>query len=1046
IGDYHRNGSTIEPSWDRLTIGTEPDGPVAIYSLNRLLRTVSLTPDFPGSDTTSRPASGRTASSEFDLLDLTGENGLYTSPESDPRSRILRACIHLCQPMTTNELGLALCEVVSLLALEATDLTLPLVFSRILPAREIVIAINEDTTADNLIRLQETPDGQPIHILAEGRADGLSLNLKNWFDRAFLKNGPDSTRADQFRQQVAAFQSLFSGNGYWGRWAHFLIDQTTPEVPEPLSIPEPNRQRLFQGLQRLGFSNPTAIKKESSFKLEVNWTAETDRIVEEIRRLPEGKGSLQGMILTSRPLTLRQTLQRTLENILDEKGYQSTLTVLNAYKPGLCWLLEQVLPVLKNLHSLDRLEISYRPFPTGRNTLELRSRWLQELFPGPDLLARDLNLGIEQVRVFEADDPIDIYRVIARDNENRVLWEQSFSPRYLDMAYLTGDPETGRVHPCTSGILLQNESRIVLDQNLPSDRISFWTEFQSNWLPELEKRMADRLAEESAAGQAAFWKELRIDVYIDETDARLGFGDERIGPMEALHEDLYFTMLDFFNRFATLHCLPPEIQLGQVIPKVYTTSPGGAPYATLSATPLIWSTIPKSVPRFLTHQSAVAAVGREKGSEFVDIRCHNTEFNPEERRRFVSLASAWGYHAEWRGHDLRLDQSLKENATSAEKYPAEPVQKKIPRNRMLTSSEVRDWIGHLDTLPHLSTWTAGFSWQGRPIPVVEAVLNPERKKTSLAKMRLLKPTLLFNARHHANEISSTSATLELAQFLAEHPEGKELLKIANVVMIPMENPDGVALLEDLLPDCPGHKLHAARYNALGCEFYGEYFRDPPRFPEALAKTKAWQRWLPEIVVDQHGVPGHEWDQPFSGYAPYRFREFWIPRTFAYVYVPFIRDSTHPNHADARRIAGALSRAMSEENDIVQQNHDLSERYRRYACGPEPDVFPASGGEPLLVLPLQERIHKTNCAVRFPDITKSEIIVELPDEVVSGQQFALCVRANRLIQKTLIQLCQKTVCSLDIQPDATSGSCRLRYHEPDGYGTQGIAPLKNGDPA
>ena len=68
-------------------------------------------------------------------------------------------------------------------------------------------------------------------------------------------------------------------------------------------------------------------------------------------------------------------------------------------------------------------------------------------------------------------------------------------------------------------------------------------------------------------------------------------------------------------------------------------------------------------------------------------------------------------------------------------------------------------------------------------------------------------------------------------------------------------------------------LHAARYNALGVEYYSDYFESKPRFQEALAKSRLWRCWLPEVMVDHHGVPSHEWNQPLPGSAPFRFREF-----------------------------------------------------------------------------------------------------------------------------------------------------------------------------
>lgn len=1019
-GDYLDKASKVGALWDVIKVEEGVTGCLKVYLANRLLGRVSLSPSTVLTGKEDTPHREAPALRSVDLLNLTGKDGLYAIPEENPRQRVLRTCLHLHQPATSNKLGMALCEIVPLLALEATEMTLPVVLNRGGCTSEISIRIDEDSACENRIMLEDSQDDSAC-IQAAGSADFLADTLKGWFNRAFAKRGPANGQADSLREHVSEFKDIIFGNGYWGRWAHLLISENAGD--DRLPIPETSKSRIEKARKTLGIPGDLEISKVETLNFRAEWKAETEKILEQISFLPRGNGKIQGTIFASKPLVLREALSKNLSEILVRKGYDPSLTVINAYKPGLCWLLEQVLPELKEHSDVSRLEVFYAPFIAGEKTLELRSRWLQELFPGPDLLARALNLDERKVQLIRNESLNALYRVVARDAGDRAILEQEFSPRCMEMEYLKAVPEMGLVHPCVSGICLQGEGGIMLDTELPSDRIVFWNEFQSNWLPEMERWMEERLRQESHIGQAAFWQEILIEVYIDETELILDFGDEHVSPMEALHEDLYFIMQDFFSRFAVRHSLPPEIQLGQVIPDVHATTNGSRPYAILKATPMLWAVAPAPVPRFSEQKCEVTAVGREKKAWFVDLKCSKIAFGREERGRLILLAKAWGYQVEWRGGNLRLQLPFAEIAGA---LPNENKKKCIPKGRMLVADEVEEWVEYCKTLPHLSVWRASNSWQGRAIHVIEAVLNTNKKRMSHAKMRLLKPTLLFNARHHANEISSTSATLELALFLSGTDEGRELLKYANVVMIPMENPDGVALLEKLLPDCRGHKLHAARYNALGAEFYSDYFTKTPRFPEALAKTRAWQRWLPEIVVDQHGVPGHEWEQPFAGYVPYRFREFWIPRTFAYAYLPFIDEPTHDHHRSAIQIAAALTRAMSEKEEITNLNRELSGRYRQYAFGPEPSVFPPSNGEPLLVFPPQDRTRKTNCAVRFPEITKSEIIVELPDEVVSGRPFDLCVEANRTIQKALIKLCRKPPCRIENLPDNATSGCHLRY--------------------
>jgi hypothetical protein len=340
--------------------------------------------------------------------------------------------------------------------------------------------------------------------------------------------------------------------------------------------------------------------------------------------------------------------------------------------------------------------------------------------------------------------------------------------------------------------------------------------------------------------------------------------------------------------------------------------------------------------------------------------------------------------------------------------------------------EVEQWVRRLGGLPNLYAWRPGTSWQGRSIWVLEAVLTGGGSNVSRTRVRLLKPTLLMNARHHANEVSSTNAALRLAWELTATPWGRQTLKRMNVAIIPIENPDGVATLEELLPGCEGHKLHAARYNALGVEWYGDYFRQQPRFPEARVKPLLWRRWLPLVVLDAHGVPSHEWDQPFSGYAPGRFRQFWIPRAFVYAIVPFVDEPSHPGHGPARKISRFMDRAIRVDRGIQELDRELKDRYARYARSRDPEVFPPVSRRGLTVLPSEKRLAGLNFGVqRFP-VTLSEIVTEVTDEVVSGRMLALCARGHLTAAKALLEWLARRAGGRLVRRPLPGGGLRLSW--------------------
>ena len=134
-------------------------------------------------------------------------------------------------------------------------------------------------------------------------------------------------------------------------------------------------------------------------------------------------------------------------------------------------------------------------------------------------------------------------------------------------------------------------------RDVPTDRECFWRFFQEGILPALEEAMAGRIADGGGL-PPAFWEEAAFDVRIPETDERLGIGEERVAPLEALHEDLYFVLLEHFRLFADTHRLPADSQFGRILPRVSTAAPAGRPAVVFNARPFTGA----SAPRQPAHQ------------------------------------------------------------------------------------------------------------------------------------------------------------------------------------------------------------------------------------------------------------------------------------------------------------------------------------------------------------------------------------------------------------------------------------------------------------
>ncbi len=903
------------------------------------------------------------AAAECDLLEM--GRLFYHSPDDGSMSQSLRLSVALAAERVAPQLGLALAEFVARIGLEATGIDLPLATAGQPPAGGTTLRVSGRASGPARIERVEAPGSGSV-LQIEGAPAAAAALLRRWLTIGF-PDGPAGAAAERVRSAVAAV-----GAGL-GRGA---------------------------GPARGGPARSAGGQAEAELRLRHSWPSETRRVAACLRRIPPGEGCVEGLILVSKPSALRRALASEARAILRAKGYRCRLSVLNAYKPGLSWLLEGVLPRLRRIPGAARIEVAYRPFAPDGGGLEMKSRWLQEIFPGPDLLAAALGLEPETVRLARRGNLSDAYRVRAWDRRGRQVFASGFTPRFTRMAYLPGRPAMGAVHPTCGGIRLALNGKILIDRGIATDREVFWRRFQEVWLPALEAAMRARLGPARHTALPAFWQEARFDVAIDETDMRLGLGEERVAPMEALHEDLYFVLLDFFKTFAQERGLPASVSFGRIFPKVAAAAARGRPAARLVARPLATAGDEAAVPAAARPQ--VSSLSWADGRLLLGIRPRGLPSGSGFPRAAIAAARA-------RGHDLRVapggDGLLLRLPMPRPSTGAVARQKPLPApplDRLLKSTEVDGWVRRLGRLRNVSAWRAGTSWQKRPIWAMEAALAGGGV-ASVPRLSLLKPTLLMNARHHANEISSTNAALRLVWELASTGWGRRALRRVNVAVVPLENADGVATLEALLPGARGHKLHAARYNALGVEWYADYFEPHPRFPEARVKPRLWRRWRPLIVLDAHGVPSHEWEQPFSGYSPVRFRPYWIPRAFIYAILPFLDQPCHPGFRPARRLVGVMAKALQGDAEINALNRELGGRYRRYARGPEPGAFPPAAAGALLALPAEGRIAGLNFASRRFPATLSEIITEVTDEVVSGKLLKLCARGHLIVAKALIDL-------------------------------------------
>ncbi|MGO2581449.1 MAG: peptidase M14, partial [Halomonas sp.] len=111
----------------------------------------------------------------------------------------------------------------------------------------------------------------------------------------------------------------------------------------------------------------------------------------------------------------------------------------------------------------------------------------------------------------------------------------------------------------------------------------------------------------SAQWQSAspYFEELNFTVHLPSSDRRLAWDDEHISLSEALHEELYFSTLEYFQRQAGLALGDRSIQPGQIVPEVSTQ--GETAYLRMSLRPLDSSPSPRAAVALDTASQAIGA-------------------------------------------------------------------------------------------------------------------------------------------------------------------------------------------------------------------------------------------------------------------------------------------------------------------------------------------------------------------------------------------------------------------------------------------------------
>ncbi|MCI0409110.1 MAG: M14 family metallopeptidase, partial [Acidobacteria bacterium] len=247
-------------------------------------------------------------------------------------------------------------------------------------------------------------------------------------------------------------------------------------------------------------------------------------------------------------------------------------------------------------------------------------------------------------------------------------------------------------------------------------------------------------------------------------------------------------------------------------------------------------------------------------------------------------------------------------------------------------------LPRLASFPEINAYVAGRTYRGRKVWAADVMLPIDSSLWSQAKASATKPVLLISTRQHANEVSSTSSALRFLELLATDPDYRKYLKRMNVVYHPMENPDGAANHYELLRQQPTYILHGGYWSSVGRDVSAYVWDPDPLLPEARVRRKLYYTWLPDVYLNAHGYPTHEWVHSFAGYKVPWFLAFWIPRGY-HINLHHLDDPNYPLHKGVgRELRERIIEEVQGVPEIRAANERLIHRFEKYARRYEPDPF------------------------------------------------------------------------------------------------------------
>ncbi|HWF48340.1 MAG TPA: M14 family zinc carboxypeptidase, partial [Bryobacteraceae bacterium] len=277
---------------------------------------------------------------------------------------------------------------------------------------------------------------------------------------------------------------------------------------------------------------------------------------------------------------VRRKLKSELMEMVTAHGTAANrmdVEVLCAYKQGYSWLMDDIAPKLEG-KPVARMKIEFAKDvdPTGVRVMYSHARWIQELYPVDEMLAKALNIPLKNISFSEFDPGpgTPTYRVHAYDSAGVEIANEPFTVTTAMRAYSGVIPRYEQVQVDTGWVHLTAGSSVILDKRIQTDIEEFWDHYQDETLPKVFHDIMAKAKGDLRPEYAPPFDTLRLDINMSEPDYSIGLDKERISSLEALQEDTFYSTENFIDMVGNLEAGHPVNYVGRIIPVVHHSDDG----------------------------------------------------------------------------------------------------------------------------------------------------------------------------------------------------------------------------------------------------------------------------------------------------------------------------------------------------------------------------------------------------------------------------------------------------------------------------------------